>query len=149
MPDAGPLGDVFFEARFFAIVAASLVNNPSGGNVASVCTLADQRLTGLPLKEAVVRVFRELCFFRLKLVFVFLVLVGIGPFDYDAPLTSAGTGPLRFCGKGGIKRVSKPRIELFENRENSGYLPKESFCFFLPSAPQLLPFLDSRPCVGR
>jgi len=116
MPDAGPFGDVFFEARFFAIVAASLVNNPSGGNVASVCTLADQRRTGLPLKEAVVRVFRELCFFRLKLVFVFLVLVGIGPFDYDAPLTSAGTGPLRFCGKGGIKTCEQTSNRAFRKQ---------------------------------
>jgi hypothetical protein len=43
MPDAGPFGETRFEARVRAIVAASLVNNPAGGWVESVLTLATQR----------------------------------------------------------------------------------------------------------
>jgi hypothetical protein len=31
IPDAGPFGETFFDARLFAIVAASLVKRPSGG----------------------------------------------------------------------------------------------------------------------
>jgi hypothetical protein len=59
MPDAGPFGETRFEARVRAIVAASLVNNPAGGWVESVLTLATQR--------------RELAGFFLRLV-VFEVL---------------------------------------------------------------------------
>lgn len=40
MPEDGPLGDTRFEANGRAIVAASLVNNPAGGWVESVLTLA-------------------------------------------------------------------------------------------------------------
>jgi hypothetical protein len=45
MPDAGPLGETFFDARVRAIVAASFLNSPSGGCVASevAVTSADQR----------------------------------------------------------------------------------------------------------
>ena len=45
MPDAGPLGETFFDARVRAIVAASFLNSPSGGWVASevAVTSADQR----------------------------------------------------------------------------------------------------------
>jgi len=31
IPEAGPLGDTFFEAKVRAIVVESFVNNPSGG----------------------------------------------------------------------------------------------------------------------
>jgi hypothetical protein len=31
MPEAGPLGDTFFEAKVRAIVLALFVNNPEGG----------------------------------------------------------------------------------------------------------------------
>jgi hypothetical protein len=41
MPDAGPFGETFFEARLRAIVAALFVNNPSGGYVDVVLTPAD------------------------------------------------------------------------------------------------------------
>ena len=40
IPDPGPLGETFFEASVRAIVAASWVNNPAGGCVDSVLTLA-------------------------------------------------------------------------------------------------------------
>jgi hypothetical protein len=40
MPEPGPLGETLFEARVFAIVLALLVNNPAGGWVESVFTLA-------------------------------------------------------------------------------------------------------------
>ena len=40
MPEPGPLGDTFVEARLRAMVAALLVNKPAGGWVESVCTLA-------------------------------------------------------------------------------------------------------------
>jgi hypothetical protein len=40
MPEPGPLGDTFFEANVRAIVLALFVNNPSGGCVESVFTLA-------------------------------------------------------------------------------------------------------------
>jgi hypothetical protein len=43
-PEAGPLGETFFDARFFAIVVALLVNSPAGGCVESVLTLATHRL---------------------------------------------------------------------------------------------------------
>jgi len=41
MPDDGPFGETFFEARLRAIVSASFLNNPSCGYVDSVCTPAD------------------------------------------------------------------------------------------------------------
>lgn len=44
MPEPGPFGETFFEARLRAMVAASLVNNPSGGWVESVVTRATHRL---------------------------------------------------------------------------------------------------------
>ena len=45
MPELTPLGDTFFEARVRAIVAASFLNSPSGGFVASdvAVTSADHR----------------------------------------------------------------------------------------------------------
>jgi len=43
MPEPGPLGETFFEAKLRAMVAASLVNRPSGGWVESVVTPATQR----------------------------------------------------------------------------------------------------------
>src|SRR6266496_4021333 len=46
MPDPGPLGETFLDARVRAIVAASLVNKPSGGCVESVVTFATQRFFG-------------------------------------------------------------------------------------------------------
>lgn len=39
MPDPGPFGETFFEARVRAIVAALFVNNPGGGWVESVLTV--------------------------------------------------------------------------------------------------------------
>jgi len=46
IPDCGPLGDTFFEARALAIVAASFVNNPACGCVASVFTVLTHLLVG-------------------------------------------------------------------------------------------------------
>lgn len=43
MPDAGPLGETFFEASDLAIVAASLVKSPSGGKVEAVFTFETHR----------------------------------------------------------------------------------------------------------
>lgn len=43
MPEPGPLGETFLEARVLAIVAASLVKSPRGGNVDTVFTPAIQR----------------------------------------------------------------------------------------------------------
>ena len=42
-PDAGPFGETLLEASVRAIVAASFVNRPSGGCVASVLTFDTQR----------------------------------------------------------------------------------------------------------
>lgn len=39
MPDPGPFGETFLEARVRAIVEALFVNNPDGGCVESVLTL--------------------------------------------------------------------------------------------------------------
>lgn len=41
IPEDGPLGDTFFEAKLRAIVAASFLNSPSPGYVDSVVTPAD------------------------------------------------------------------------------------------------------------
>jgi len=43
IPDLGPLGETFFDARVRATVAASLLNRPSGGCVESVVTFATHR----------------------------------------------------------------------------------------------------------
>jgi len=43
MPDPGPFGETRLEASVRAIVAALFVNNPAGGWVESVFTLATQR----------------------------------------------------------------------------------------------------------
>jgi hypothetical protein len=43
MPDSGPFGETFFEARLLAIVSAFLVNSPLGGFVESVLTLDTHR----------------------------------------------------------------------------------------------------------
>jgi len=40
IPDPGPFGETFLEARVLAIVAALFVNNPAGGCVESVLTVA-------------------------------------------------------------------------------------------------------------
>jgi hypothetical protein len=40
MPEPGPLGETFFEARALAIVVALFANNPAGGCGESVFTLA-------------------------------------------------------------------------------------------------------------
>ncbi len=53
MPEPGPLGETFLEAKLRAIAAALLVKSPSGGWVESVFTLATHCL-GLD--------FFELCF---------------------------------------------------------------------------------------
>ena len=47
MPDPGPFGETFFEASDRAMVPASFVNSPFGGNVDSVLTFATQRLPDL------------------------------------------------------------------------------------------------------
>lgn len=39
MPELGPFGETFFEARVRAMVEALLVNSPGGGCVESVLTL--------------------------------------------------------------------------------------------------------------
>lgn len=49
MPEAGPFGDTLRERSTRAMVAALLVNNPGGGWVESVFTLATQRFCGLDL----------------------------------------------------------------------------------------------------
>jgi hypothetical protein len=49
MPEPGPLGENFFEARDRAMVAASLVKRPSGGKVETVLTVATQRWPDLAL----------------------------------------------------------------------------------------------------
>ncbi len=43
MPEPGPFGETLFEAKALAIALAFLVNNPGGGLVESVFTLAIQR----------------------------------------------------------------------------------------------------------
>jgi hypothetical protein len=47
MPDWGPLGETFFDARLFAISSALFLKSPGGGNVETVLTLATQRLPDL------------------------------------------------------------------------------------------------------
>ena len=42
IPDPGPLGETFLEAKVRAMVLASFVNRPGGGNVDSVFTRATQ-----------------------------------------------------------------------------------------------------------
>jgi hypothetical protein len=55
MPDPGPLGLTFLVAMTRAMVRASLVNNPSGGEVETVFTSCDQRFFGfLPLVFAMI-----------------------------------------------------------------------------------------------
>src|ERR1700678_652856 len=44
IPEPGPFGETFFDARVRAMVAALWLNSPSGGWVESVVTAADQRL---------------------------------------------------------------------------------------------------------
>jgi len=44
IPDPGPLGETFFDAKVRAMVFASLVKSPGGGYVDSVFTQATQRL---------------------------------------------------------------------------------------------------------
>ncbi len=43
IPEPGPLGDIFFDASVRTMVAALLVNSPSGGCVESVLTLDTHR----------------------------------------------------------------------------------------------------------
>lgn len=68
IPEPSPLGDTFSEARERAMVAALLVNNPWGGWVESVLTLATQRLFGL----------------RVLAVLLFFARICITPFPFDA-----------------------------------------------------------------
>jgi hypothetical protein len=44
MPEPGPLGETFFEARVLAMLGALRVNNPAGGWVESVLTFTTHRL---------------------------------------------------------------------------------------------------------
>jgi len=46
MPEAGPLGETFFEASAFAMVAALWLKRPSSGWVESVVTFADHFFFG-------------------------------------------------------------------------------------------------------
>ena len=46
IPEPGPFGETFSEARARAMVSASFVNRPAGGCVESVVTRATQRLPG-------------------------------------------------------------------------------------------------------
>ena len=47
IPELGPFGETFFEARDLAMVFASLVKSPGGGNVETVFTCPDHRLVFL------------------------------------------------------------------------------------------------------
>lgn len=60
MPDCGPLGETFFEARDLAMVGASFVNRPGGGKVETVLTPAIHLLFG--------RLFRRFVLCRLRFV---------------------------------------------------------------------------------
>jgi len=54
IPEPGPLGETFFEASVRTIVFAFFVNNPAGGCVESVVTLATHRfffVIGISLKH--------------------------------------------------------------------------------------------------
>jgi hypothetical protein len=53
MPEPGPLGDTLFDARDRAMVAASFVNSPLGGNVETVFTPATQFLLDRDLGRGV------------------------------------------------------------------------------------------------
>jgi len=53
IPEPGPFGETFFEARVRAIVAASFVNRFFGGWVESVVTRATQRLLDFFVRFAV------------------------------------------------------------------------------------------------
>jgi hypothetical protein len=44
MPEPGPFGEIFFEAKVLAMVLALLVNNLAGGWVESVVTFATHRV---------------------------------------------------------------------------------------------------------
>jgi hypothetical protein len=52
IPDAGPLGETFFDARRRAIVPASSVKRPGGGKVENVFTCPDHLFALLPLPLA-------------------------------------------------------------------------------------------------
>ena len=45
-PEVGPFGETFFDASVLAIVEAFFVNNPSGGWVESVLTVATHLFDG-------------------------------------------------------------------------------------------------------
>jgi hypothetical protein len=62
MPEPGPLGDTFLEARVRAMVGALFVNSPSGGCVESVCTPATHRLFGFVVAPGVFLRVLELIF---------------------------------------------------------------------------------------
>jgi hypothetical protein len=49
IPEPGPFGDTFLDARVRAIVGALFLNSPAGGYVDSVFTLPDHRLAPLIL----------------------------------------------------------------------------------------------------
>jgi hypothetical protein len=52
MPEPGPLGETFLEAKARAIVAASFVNKPFAGCVESVVTFATQRFEDFLSEDA-------------------------------------------------------------------------------------------------
>jgi hypothetical protein len=54
IPELGPFGEIFLEARERAMVAAFLVNKPLGGCVESVVTLETQRLADGALERDLV-----------------------------------------------------------------------------------------------
>jgi hypothetical protein len=66
MPDAGPLGDTFFDAKLRAIAVALRVNKPAGGNVDKVFT------------PAIHRFFLLLFLLRITLMLASRLLHGIG-----------------------------------------------------------------------
>jgi len=57
MPEAGPLGETFLEARVLAMVAALLVNKPEGGWVESVFTFATHLFFVLPADDFLSAIF--------------------------------------------------------------------------------------------
>ena len=57
MPEAGPFGETFLEAKVLAMVEALFVNNPEGGWVESVFTLATHLFFGLRADDFLLAIF--------------------------------------------------------------------------------------------